>query len=379
MKKVLMVASVASMIDQFNMSNIGILKKMGYEVHVAANFESGNTSSKQRVETFKQELQGRNIPFFQINFSRSIADIRSNLNAFQQLKELLLEHKYQFLHCHSPIGGVCARIAGHQTQTPVIYTAHGFHFYRGGPIQNWLFYYPVERYLSKYTDVLITINKEDYRLAQSMNAKKTSYIPGVGVNTAKFDRPDFNRKQKREELGIANDSVVLLSVGELIKRKNHETVINALANIRDKDFVYLICGRGELEAPLNALAHSLGLENKVKLLGFRTDISEICLAADTFVFPSHQEGLPVALMEAMAAGLPIVCSSIRGNTDLLEDEKGGYLVPPLDVQGFARSIDDLLQQPELRWNMGQWNRKEIQKYDVKIIEQDMFQLYKALG
>ena len=217
MKKMLMLASVVSMIDQFNMSNIDILKKQGYEVHVAANFEYGNTSSKQRVEEFKKELTELNVQYYNIDFSRKITNILANIKAYKQIKDLMLKNKYEFVHCHSPIGGVCGRLAAHSANTPVIYTAHGFHFFKRAPLKNWMLYYPVEKLLAHYTDVLITINKEDYARAQNFKAKKVEYVPGIGVDIKKFSEIIVDKLAKRKELGIPENAFLILSVGELMR------------------------------------------------------------------------------------------------------------------------------------------------------------------
>ena len=174
MKRVLMLASVASMIDQFNMPNIALLQKLGYEVDVACNFIEGNTCSDARVAELKQKLQDMHVHCYQIDFARNIKHMGQNMRALRQVEGLMKQNGYVFCHCHSPIGGVVARIAGHRTKTKVIYTAHGFHFYQGAPVMNWLVYYPVEKVLSRWTDVLITINHEDYaRAKKKFNAGKT--------------------------------------------------------------------------------------------------------------------------------------------------------------------------------------------------------------
>ena len=322
MKKMLMLASVASMIDQFNMPNIELLQEMGYEVHVACNFEKGSTCTEERIQKLKKRLREINVRYFQIDFSRSILKVNEILKSYRQVKTLLVKEHYDFIHCHSPIGGVIGRIAGHKTHTKVIYTAHGFHFYKGAPLQNWLLYYPVEKWLSRYTDVLITINKEDYQRAKKkFHAKETKYIPGVGIDVEKIQAVQVDRAKKRAELGIGEGDFLMLSVGELSKRKNHQIVIEALAKLKDKKIKYIICGQGPLKDKLEQLAEKLGVKDQLFLLGFRTDVIEICKSSDLFVFPSLQEGLPVALMEAMACGLPCVASRIRGNIDLIGDQE----------------------------------------------------------
>ena len=285
MKKMLMLASVASMIDQFNMPNIELLQKMGYEVHVACNFEKGSTCTEERIQKLKKRLREINVRYFQIDFSRNILKVNEILKSYRQVKTLLVKEHYDFIHCHSPIGGVIGRIAGHKTHTKVIYTAHGFHFYKGAPLKNWLLYYPVEKWLSRYTDVLITINKEDYKRAKkNFNARHIVYIPGVGVDIARFSVCKVDKMQKRKELGVNMDDFLLLSVGELSERKNQRVIIDALRVMKEDGsigkIIYLAVGQGDMQETFEELIKKYRIEDHVQLLGFRTDIDELCKVAD---------------------------------------------------------------------------------------------------
>lgn len=377
MDKVLILASVASMIDQFNIPNIELLKNMGYEVHVACNFKKGNSCPVDKVNELTMKLNELNVKYFQIDFDRNVFNVIQNIKAYKQTYILLKKNRYKFIHCHTPIGGVCGRIAAHRTKTKVIYTAHGFHFFKGAPLLNWLIYYPVELLLSRYTDVLININQEDYNRARKyFKAKKIEYIPGVGVNVNKFKETRVNRTEKRREIGVPEDAILLVSVGELNKNKNHETVIRAIAKLNNPNIYYLICGVGKLENKLHALVKDLGLEKQVKLIGYRTDIAEICKASDIFCFPSYREGLSVALMEAMAVGLPIVCSNIRGNVDLIKSGKGGFLVNPNDIDGYAEAISKLIKNKELCIEFGKYNIEAVKKYNLDVITDAMKKIYK---
>ena len=376
MKKVLMLASVASMIDQFNMQNIEILQEEGYEVHVAANFEQGSSSSKERVEEFKKELKEKNILYFQIDFSRKVTNIPQNIKAYKQIKKILKDNKYEFVHCHSPIGGVCGRLAAKATNTKVIYTAHGFHFYKGAPKLNWIIYYPIEKVLSYITDILITINKEDYELAKrKMKASKIKYVPGVGVDTNKFKNVNIDKFEKRKELGLCEDNILLLSVGELNENKNHEIIIRALANLNNSNIHYLIAGRGNLKSYLNALAKELKIENQVHLLGFRTDIAELYSISDIFCFPSYREGLSVAMMEAIASGLPIICSNIRGNNDLVTNKRNGYLCNVNSDLEFSYNINLILNNKKMLSEIKENNMRDIKKFNQESITKHMKQIY----
>lgn len=374
-EKVLILASVASMIDQFNIPNIKLLQSMGYEVHVACNFEKGNSCSFDKIQMLKELLNKLNVKYFQINFERNILKLGNNLKAYKEVKKLLIENKYKFLHCHSPIGGVVGRIAGYKTQTKVIYTAHGFHFFKGAPLINWLLYYPIEKYLSKYTDILITINQEDYKKAQTFYAKKVKSIPGVGIDTEKIKNIVVDKKKKREELGLTEENIVLLSVGELNKNKNHSIVIKALSKLNNSNIHYLICGQGKLKEELLNLIKKLNLERNVKLLGFRKDVYELCKISDIFIFPSKREGLGLAALESMCSGLPLISSNIHGIKDYSVDKKTGYCIDNFDINKFEKAIEKLTYDRELRQKMGNYNKKMAEKFDIRNIEEKMKKIY----
>lgn len=331
MPRVLFVATVVKThIMEFHIPYLQMFQEAGWETAVAARNDYEDPADCV-------------IPYcdryYDIPFARNPLH-PSNGKAYRQLKEVMDEGQYDIIHCHTPVGGMLGRFAARHTRrrgTRIIYTAHGFHFYQGAPLLNWLVYYPAERWMAHYTDVLITINQEDYRRAQRFHAGEVRYVPGVGIDLTRFAPPpdeDVWRQEsmdKRRELGLQSDDYVILSVGELIKRKNHEVVIRAMAQLKtqsEEEFHhlhYIICGRGAMEQELKQLVQTLDVEEHVHFLGYRSDICQICYASDLFVFMSLQEGLPVALMEAMACGLPVVCSAIRGNQDLVADGENGIL------------------------------------------------------
>lgn len=376
MKKVLMLATTAAMIEQFNKNNIELLNEMGYIVDVAGNFREGNPISEERLEQFRTWIQERGGTYYDITAVRKPTAWKKNVGAYRQVVKLLYENQYAFVHVHTPIGSIIGRLAAHKTRTKIIYTAHGFHFFKGAPLKNWLLYYPAEWLCSWWTDILITINQEDYQLARKhMHARRTEYVPGVGIDTKKFGTSGIDRRKKREELGIAEDAVVLISVGELNDNKNHEVMIKAIGFLNrkrnDTKLHYLICGQGDREQYLQKLIEEEKLSEQVKLLGFQTDVHELLLMSDIFAFPSKREGLSVALMEAMAAGLPVICSKIRGNVDLVEDGKGGYLIAGQDIEDYADVILLLSQKKDKAKDMGTWNRQAIKRFDVQEIKKSM--------
>lgn len=375
--KALILASVASMIDQFNMQNIQLLLDHGYQVDVACNCKEGNTISDERVQNMIKRLADKGVPVIHVPIPRKITDVKGISKSITQVKKMCDENHYNLLHCHSPIGSVVARLAARNARksgTKVIYTAHGFHFYKGAPKQNWILFYPVEKICSRWTDVLITINKEDYAFAKKhMSAGRVEYIPGIGVDTKKFQLENFDRVAKRQELGIKEDDFFVLSVGELNQNKNHEVIVRAIAKLNNPKIHYFIAGKGEKADYLQELAKQLGVN--FHLLGYRTDIVELLNTADVYAFPSFREGLSVALMEAMAAGLPCVVSKIRGNVDLIEEGVGGYLSQPSDIEGFMLAMNELVSQKNNRNQYSDNNKKTVKNYDIEYVVNRVRKIY----
>lgn len=366
MKRALVVCTIVDFLN-FELSDIMLLQELGYEVHCATNLKDGGS--------VVDELKRLNTVIHQVDFERTPFSI-NNIRAYRQLKGIMGKTHYDLVHCHTPMGGVLGRLCASKYRkrgTNIVYTAHGFHFFEGAPFKNWVLYYPIEKCLSKYTDVLITINKEDYEIAKKkFHAKRVEYVPGVGLDLSEFNHSEKSRYEKRIELGIKDSDTVLLSVGELNENKNHEAFIKALAQLNGEKSLdsvkYLICGQGEKKDTLEKLAEELGLKDIVGFLGFRTDVSEIYEAADVFVFPSFREGLSVALMEAMCCGLPVLCSSIRGNTDLI-DENGGVLFAPDQNEEIVNALKIILNnKKETNSTMGLYNKNKIKHFDLNTVK-----------
>ena len=332
--KILYVVTIGATMDFFR-DIIAELIKEGHIVDIACNV------SIAEVPSYYKELGCK---VFKIDCVRNPID-KGNVKAINQIREIVVENEYDIVHCHTPIASVCARIGCRKIRekgVKVFYTAHGFHFYTGASLKYWLVFYPIEKICSKWTDVLITINAEDFKRAKkNFKAQKTYYVPGVGIDIEKYSAENVNNIEKRQELGLTPNDIMVLSVGELSKRKNHEVVIRAIHKLNNKNIRYFICGEGELKDYYGRLIVELGLEEQVRLLGYRTDIRELCQMADLFVFPSHQEGLPVALMEAIATRTPVLCSNIRGNVDLVKDND--FLFNEKKVDSLVCSLTRILE------------------------------------
>ena len=388
MKKALMHAHTAYMLTQFNIDNIKILQDLGYTVDAACCWQDDDSAlSPEAMKGRRKILDDLGCRVIETASLRKIFNIGELSKAYKQLKSEVESNKYEIVHTQSPIGGVICRLACRKARklygTKVIYAAHGFHFFKGAPLKNWLVFYNVEKWCSRFTDLLITINKEDYKRAKKFKAKKAVYVPGAGVDTHKFVASVGGRERVRQELGISDDTTVLLSVGELIPRKNHIEVLEALQQMKQSEDIskikYLIAGRGKIQAELESKIKELGLTDNVKMLGFRSDVADVFAASDIYVFPSHQEGLPVALMEAMSVGLPVVCSEIRGNTDLIEDGVGGYLFDSKDSGTLVSAINHMLcTSKEARAAMGAHNIETMKSFDKDHVNSVMKELYKEI-
>lgn len=300
---------------------------------------------------------------------------KGNLQAIGQIKRLVKAEKYDVVHCHTPIAAMCTRVACRGLRkhgVKVMYTAHGFHFYKGAPLLNWLIYYPVEKICARWTDVLITINQEDYNLAnRKMKAKKIEYVPGVGIDVDRFSNTIVDRKSKRKELGIPEDAFLLVSVGELNVNKNHRLVINTMAELNNNIY-YIIAGEGHLHQHLDNLKMKHDLAERVKVLGYRNDVIELFAISDAFIFPSFREGLSVSLMEAMSIGLPCVVSKIRGNVDLITHE-GGVLFNPYSQDECKDAINGILNKDKEK--MSKHNKKMIQMYSISRVNKLVKRVY----
>lgn len=368
LKKILFVANVLKKhICVFHMPLLEKLKKEGYEIHIAARNDADEHMRSLICDRYY------NIPFIHSPFHIQ------NLHNYRMLRSLLETEHFDIIHCHTPIASVLLRLACKKTRnngTKVIYTAHGFHFCKDTPFWNRLLYYPIEKLCSKQTDLLITINEEDFSFAKrKLPIAKIVYVPGVGIDTKRFATSPAERQANRIKLSVRENAFLMLSIGELSQNKNHKTIIRALATLKSPDIHYIIAGEGKEEKALRRLAKKLGVADRVHLLGYRYDIPELCKLADLYIHPSYREGLPIAVIEAMASGLPVIGSDIRGNRELI-DSKGGTLCTPNDIQGFAKAIIQHRNDRTLALAKGAYNAQKARAYEKDDIDRMILQLYR---
>lgn len=330
MKKVLFTATVDSHILHFHVPYLKYFKEQGYEVHVATN------GDKEIPYCDKKHI---------ISFERSPYKL-NNIKAIINLKKIIMREKYDIIHCHTPMGSVVTRIAAKKARkkygTRVIYTAHGFHFYKGAPMLNWLLFYPIEKILSRYTDTLITINNEDYELAKKkMKAKRIEYVPGVGIDESKFnfEMTEEEKLELRKSLGLSKDDFVMINIARIDKNKNQILLIETLKELLliDNKYHLLLVGPDEMNGYCEKLVQKLGIENNVHFLGYRSDTVKLFKISNLALSVSKREGLGLGVVEAMYSGIPVIASKNRGHIDIITDGVNGYLI---DVKFGVKEIKE---------------------------------------
>lgn len=372
-----MVSNTASMQYQFLLPWTQLLRSMGYEVHIACNFREGNNCSNERVAQFQAQLDELGIPYHQIDFDRNALKLHKHRRPLRQLEAILNEGGFEAIHCHTPIGGALGRIAGKRAGIKVLYTAHGFHFFKGATPMHWALFYPAERILSHWTDTLITINHEDYGHAQKFHAGRLYRISGAGVDLERYRHAEKSRSEMLAELGIPEDAVVFISIGELNRNKNHAVLLRALKRLKNPHLHLIIAGNGRLDSELRAMAEEFGIAGQVHLLGFRTDVSDLLHASDVFCFPSWREGLGFTAIEAMAAGLPLITSNRHGILDYSKDGITGFACHPKDDAAFADAMRTLAEDSVLRKTMGLHNARAAEEFALDTVLSQMREIYEA--
>lgn len=368
MKKILFIATVVKThINVFHLPYIKMFKDYGYQTVVAAK----NDCDDGIVDIPNCDK------YVDIPFSRNPFSPR-NIKAYRMLKKIIDEENFDIVQCNTPIGGAVGRLAvgRKRKNTKVFYIAHGFHFFEGSSLLSWLVYYPIEKFLSYTTDVLVTVNQEDFERARKrFKARHTILVNGIGVDLERIENAHPDRTAIYKSLGIKETDTVLISVGELRKLKNHKTIIQAMAKLKMNNLHYIVAGSGASGEHLLKMAGEYGVKDNVHLIGFCHNVFDYLKSSDIFCFPSTREGLPVSLMEAMGAGLPAVVSDVRGNRDLIVSGKGGFLYDPDDASGFAEGIKKMIENPHLRKSMGEFNKERIQDFDIEIVKKCFAKIY----
>ena len=376
MRRVLFCASVLRHITAFHVPYLEFFKERGFEVHVAARSDLGGEWGD--YTDYIDRL-------FDIHVDRSPFKL-DNVRALRELKYIIARNNYALIHCHTPVAGFLTRLAARTARkngTKVLYTAHGFHFYKGAPFINWLLFYPVERIASRWTDCLVTINREDYELAlkRGFKARRIVCIPGVGVDLTRFSPADSSTISKRRaEYGYNDDDFLLLYAAEMNRNKHQDLLIRSMVEIARKvpSARLLLAGRGPLREEYQRLASELNVSGYIDFLGYREDMHRIFPMCDVIVASSYREGLPVNIMEAMACAKPIVATRNRGHSELVLPGQNGFLVEPHDPASFAECVLRLYEDPELRAEMGRRSYEFVERFSLSNVYPRMAGLYKEI-
>jgi len=377
--KVAFVASIYRHFADFHLPYMDLLQQKGCEVHAYA--QPGEE---------RQRLEQRGIVCHDVPIQRSPLQMQ-NLKALQALTTSFRTEGFRMVHVHTPVASILGRIAARRAGVPcTLYTAHGFHFFTGAPLLNWLIYYPIERLMARLTDILITINDEDFLRALKFPVRsKVTYVPGVGIDLELYGSREKNSVTKTEKTNTRNqlfnlpeskdeESIfVVLCVAELNANKNQKQLIEALSQLGDRagNIHLALAGTGPSERELLELAARLGVQDQVHMLGYRRDIPELLKECDAVALVSYREGLPRAIMEAMAAGKPVIGTYIRGIRDLIVNGTTGILVPIDDVAPTSKAFYLLQDDPALARTMGRAGQERIMDYSLPSVLQEMDAIY----
>lgn len=376
MRKVLFVATVGGFVSQFEMNDVRLLQDKSCEVHYAANFDNNVYHIEEKIYE-KNYIKTHNVPLAKSPFS-----ISKNYKAYKDIKRIIDSENISLVHCHTPVGGVIARMAAARSKSKprVVYTAHGFHFYKGAPLVNWCIYYFIERMMAGCTDAIVTINEEDYQRACGFNLRadgRVYKIPGVGIDLDRY------RKEKKLTKSNIEDKDIrfrIVSVSEINKNKNHKVVIKAIKNLMAQgELVYYdIYGKGQNEGSLRKYIDKLGVGDYVKLKGYIVKPEEVLHNADCFVFPSIREGLGMSALEAMACGLPVIARENRGTKEYMVNGHNGIVCRTDNAKEYAEAILKLKNSEESRKVMGRNARETVRKFSIAHTEVIMRQVYDSL-
>lgn len=369
--RILYIATISDTINSFLIPHIKLLVEQGNEVGVAFN----------PIQEINPELIQLGCTIYHVHFQRDPLK-KENLAAYKKIKQIVLEDKYELIHVHTPVASFLTRLAcRNMPEVKILYTAHGFHFFKGASKMSWILYLPFEKMAAKWTDGLITMNNEDYILAKKLKLRKSNAIykvHGVGINLNYFVPQTLEEKSKlRKEYHYNLNDFIIIYVGELSDRKHQSLLIEAVSILRKKipNIKLLLVGDGVLKNNYKTMVNNLNLDENVEILGYREDVSNLMIISDLAVSTSRREGLPVNVMEAMATGLPLIVTNCRGNRDLIKNGVNGIVIKNDEVKECADAIEKLYTSKELRSEYGEKNKILIQAYSIENVIGEMREIY----
>lgn len=365
MKKVLYITTVSRTINAFLIPHIKMLLDSGYEVDCACSVD----------KPVSNELISRGVRVFEVPFSRNPLGI-GNIKAFDRLTELQNINNYDIVHVHTPIAAIYGRLLKLSfPKLRTIYTAHGYHFLKGGSKIGWMIYYPIEKLMAKFTDVIININSEDYEITKNkLKPKKSFFINGVGLDLSKYKKLSTKEiLEAKKEFQLSEDDFVVLMIAELNKNKNHIQIINAMELLKEKypNIKVLCIGDGAMMNKLKDQISSKYLHKNIFMLGYREDVNKLINISDIGILMSYREGLPRNIMEFMACGRKVIATNIRGCRDLVCNETVGQLVQVGNYEETAKAIEKYYLLKDRKFEISD----EIKKYDINNVNKELAKIY----
>lgn len=369
MKKILYVTTVSSTLNAFFIPHIKYLITQGYEIKIASNID----------QEVSKEFIKDGIEHIKIDFCRNPFSLK-NLKAYRQILQLYRKEKFQVIHVHTPVAAFITRSALRNEKVKIIYTAHGFHFYKGAPVINWILYYTIEKIAARWTDLLVTINNEDYERGKKFilrNNGQVKQMHGVGINPKEYCIEDFEDEEYRNKIGVNKDDFLILVLSELNKNKNHIQVINAMDDLKDKNYnIKVICaGKGLLESSLKNKVKKKNLENNIKFIGFRNDVKELLNICDCVALFSKREGLGKCLLEGMVNGKALIATNTRGPRELIDNNENGFLVEVGDSKHLAKCIEVLYLNKNLQDKFKERSKEKVKKYYMCNVLKEIHRFY----
>lgn len=374
MGKRILITSTDLMMIQFLVPHVQNFAEHGYEIEIACSDVGGY------IQAIRNKLGSSVKAIYTVHLNRSPFSF-SNLRGYQDIKNIIDNGNYDIIWTNEPVMGAVTRLAArrtHKNGTKIVYMVHGFHFYKGAPLINWLLFYPIERMLAFVTDYVITVNQEDYIRAKCFPVKQVYYIHSIGADTDRLQKETSN-KNIRRKLGIPEASFLILSVGELNANKNQKVIIDALSRLQDNEIYYVLCGSGKKLKFLQARTQRYKLENNIRFVNYQRDVINYYNQADVFVLPSYREGLPIALLEAMYCGVPPITSDIRGVRDIMKDGVTGIVCRPKDSKAFAMAIKTLKEDTNLQMQYGGNSKKAVEPYTLSVIKGKVIDIFKGFN
>lgn len=369
MKRILYVTTVSLTLNTFLIPHIEHLINHGFQVDIASNIDV----------PLDKTFEAMGVNHHRISFSRNPVH-PNNLKAYREIRNLQEENSYDIVHVHTPVAAFVTRAALRKENIKIVYTAHGFHFYKGAPIINWMLYYPLEKMAAKWTDTLVTINDEDKERATTFNLRNGGQIykmAGVGIEEENYEIVNFNRNRYRKSLGLRKDDFAILVLAELNKNKNHIQLIKAVNELKGKcPRVKVICaGKGPMEKELKKTVRELNLEKNIRFLGFRKDVTELLYSSDCVGLFSQREGLGKCLLEGMIAGKPIIATNTRGPRELIEEGDNGFLVEVDDFKVLAKDIERIYEDEELQNKFGEKSKEKVKDFYLDNVLKEVINFY----